>query len=322
MPTVCGRAAGTGIALWPNGIKALRAIGPDVEEEVASRGCDISGMILGMVDEPGQAPPPPEGLDSLKASLGKAAMGVAQKAFPKIMRWQNNGDGLNCIRWASVQAALASFLPPECIHLDSALDTMEVLELGSGREAVRVAFKARDGTPAGGGGGPVVADMLIGADGINSAVRAALVGDGPPRDNGRVIWRGVINTPAAINFPSTDAYASASAATQSGFPEFCPAGSTVIKASKDSTVGRTVCFMDVGGGGIYWAAGCLDAGIAASARAGADANDNAAAAVFVDKAAEARASCALTFADYPDVLACLEVTPGGYRLPRHVVQLI
>jgi hypothetical protein len=41
--------AGTGIALWPNGIKALRAIGPDVEEEVVSRGCDISGMILGMM---------------------------------------------------------------------------------------------------------------------------------------------------------------------------------------------------------------------------------------------------------------------------------
>jgi len=53
-----------------------------------------------------------------------------------------------------------------------------------------VAFKARDGTPAVGRavGGPVVADMLIAADGVNSAVRASLVGDGPPRDNGRVIW--------------------------------------------------------------------------------------------------------------------------------------
>jgi hypothetical protein len=59
-------------------------------------------------------------------------MGVAQKAFPKIMRWQNIGDGLKCIRWASVQAALASFLPPECIHLDTSLDTMEVLDLGDG----------------------------------------------------------------------------------------------------------------------------------------------------------------------------------------------
>jgi len=60
-------------------------------------------------------------------------------------------------------AALASFLPPECIHLDAALDTVEVLDMGGGREKVRVAFIT---------GRPVVADMLIGADGVNSAVRA------------------------------------------------------------------------------------------------------------------------------------------------------
>ena len=36
--------------------------------------------------------------------------------------------------------------------------------------------------------------------GVNSAVRAAVVGDGPPRDNGRVMWRAVIN---GVNMPST-----------------------------------------------------------------------------------------------------------------------
>ena len=43
----------------------------------------------------------------------------------------------------------------------------------------------------------MVADILIGADGIRSAVRNALLGDGPPRDNGRVIWRGVIDKAGA-----------------------------------------------------------------------------------------------------------------------------
>ena len=90
--------------------------------------------------------------------------------------------GMLCIRWSNVQAVLASFVPPECIHLDSTLDTIELLEAADGRETVRVGFMKRDGTPQ--GSGPVVADLVIGADGIRSAVRGALVGDGPPRDHG------------------------------------------------------------------------------------------------------------------------------------------
>ena len=43
------------------------------------------------------------------------------------------------------------------------------------------------------------------------------------------------------------------------FPPFCPANATSLSASEDSSVGRTTCFMDVGHGRLYWAAGCLDA---------------------------------------------------------------
>lgn len=42
------------------------------------------------------------------------------------------------------------------------------------------------------GGPPVEADALIGADGIHSAVRAQLVGDGPPRVSGHTIHRAVV----------------------------------------------------------------------------------------------------------------------------------
>jgi len=84
--------------MWPNGLKALRAIGPDVEEEVASRGCPITGSMMVMVEEPepGAEPAPP--------AVPSAAMPMP----PGLLLG---------IRWSEVQAGLASFVPPECIHL-------------------------------------------------------------------------------------------------------------------------------------------------------------------------------------------------------------
>jgi 2-polyprenyl-6-methoxyphenol hydroxylase-like FAD-dependent oxidoreductase len=37
------------------------------------------------------------------------------------------------------------------------------------------------------------APLVIGADGIRSAVRSKIVGDMTPRDNGRTMWRAVID---------------------------------------------------------------------------------------------------------------------------------
>jgi len=69
-----------------------------------------------------------------------------------------------------------------------------------------------------------------------------VLGDGAPRDNGRVIWRGVIKYVADFNFPSTDGDGAAAAAAAAqggvGFPELCPEGFTVMKASTDSSVVR------------------------------------------------------------------------------------
>ena len=69
--------------------------------------------------------------------------------------------------------------------------------------------------------------LLIGTDGINSRVRSALIGDGPPRDNGRIIWRGVVD---AADLPGDR-------------DDVCPPSTTALAGSK---VGKTLCFMDVG----------------------------------------------------------------------------
>ena len=285
--------AGTGIAIWPNGVKALRFLGDDVASEVASRGCEITGMRMGMIDEPSARSGEPSSDDGgIGGALKKAATRLVGGAFPAIIRAQH-GAGLICIRWAEAQAALASFLPAHCVHLDASLDGIELVEYADGTAKARCTFVKRDGTPH---SDPVTADFVVGADGINSAVRAALIDDGAPRDNGRVIWRGVVDAQRVAK-----AYARAatggtiggggngmSGGDGDGFPEFCPRGATALSASKDSSVGRTVCFMDVGGGKLYWAAGCLDGGI-----------------VKGDDDAE---SCAATFKNYPDVMACLEAT--------------
>ena len=319
--------AGTGIALWPNGLKALRAIGKDVEREVAESGASISGVRFGTLREEDETMTINDDTKRTMSSRLKSLVTAAlTRAVPALLR-ARHGAGLVCIRWASAQAALASFLPAECVHLDAALSDVAVVEFADGSRGVAVEFVRRDGSKVhddgddGDDGRPagILADVLVGADGVNSATRAAILRDGPPRDNGRVIWRGVVRAEDAARIfrerererttsddsSSTSSKRLASDAFAPGregektspataFPPFCPANATSLSASEDSAVGRTTCFMDVGGGRLYWAAGCLDA----SAAVAGDGSDDA-------------ANCAATFANSPDVLACLEATRLG-----------
>jgi len=317
--------AGTGIALWPNGLKALRAIGKDVEREVAESGASISGVRFGTLREEDETMTINDDTKRTMSSRLKSLVTAAlTRAVPALLR-ARHGAGLVCIRWASAQAALASFLPAECVHLDAALSDVAVVDFADGSRGVAVEFVRRDGSKVhddgddGDDGRPagILADVLVGADGVNSATRAAILRDGPPRDNGRVIWRGVVRAEDAARIfrerererttsttssdakrrMTSDAFAPAEGEKTSpatAFPPFCPANATSLSASEDSAVGRTTCFMDVGGGRLYWAAGCLDA----SAAVAGDGSDDA-------------ANCAATFANSPDVLACLEATRLG-----------
>ena len=309
--------AGTGIALWPNGLKALRAIGKDVEREVAERGASVSRVRFATLRED----PVANDDDATREATSKEHTGItaflfsrlkslasaaATRAAPALLR-ARYGAGLVCVRWGSAQSALASFLPAECVHLDAALRDVAVVAFRDGSKGVAVSFARRDGTPVvGSDDGPLIADVLLGADGVRSATRAAILGDGPPRDNGRVIWRGVVraaDAARAFQDATGDKKATGDAILDEildestagvSFPPFCPANATALSASEDAAVGRTTCFMDVGGGELYWAAGCLDA----SASVAGDGSDDA-------------ANCAATFAGNPEVLACLEATKKG-----------
>ena len=298
--------AGTGIALWPNGLKALRAIGADVERQVAERGADVKGVRFGVLREnvssdtsaipprEDDTRPPTNDATNASASISRylksLVSAAATRVVPKLLR-ARHGAGLLCIRWASAQDALASFLPKECLHLDATLRDISIVDFADGSKGVAVAFAKRDGSDVG-EDGPILADVLIGADGVNSATRAALLRDGPPRDNGRVIWRGVVEARDATRaFFASEEKQQGDQTAGSTYPPFCPEKFTSLSASEDSAVGRTTCFMDVGGGKLYWAAGCLDA----SAVVAGDGSDDA-------------ANCAATFASNPEVLACLEAT--------------
>src|SRR5450631_2176056 len=73
--------------------------------------------------------------------------------------------------------ALASIVPPDCLRLDHRLTGVEQSENG-----VRLGFA---------NGRTEEADLLIGADGVNSIVRAALFDESEPRFAGRIAYRTV-----------------------------------------------------------------------------------------------------------------------------------
>jgi 2-polyprenyl-6-methoxyphenol hydroxylase-like FAD-dependent oxidoreductase len=61
-----------------------------------------------------------------------------------------------------------------------------------GAECVGVAHDGRGATVRLAGGGSERADLVVGADGLGSRVRAAMVAEGPPRFSGYAAWRGVV----------------------------------------------------------------------------------------------------------------------------------
>ncbi|BAZ40718.1 monooxygenase FAD-binding protein [Calothrix sp. NIES-4101] len=148
------RPIGGGLGLFPNGLNFLDAIEPGIVETIKNLGCEIQTSVL------------------------KNTQGETIRTNPASRYGDKYGQPLITVWWWHLQQILASKLPSESIHLNHRCIGFEQDERN-----VFIYFEH---------GEKVCADLLIGADGINSAVRGALIGDGKPRYLKSMSWRTVI----------------------------------------------------------------------------------------------------------------------------------
>ncbi|NEP09917.1 MAG: NAD(P)-binding protein [Symploca sp. SIO2C1] len=148
------RPVGGGLGLLPNGLNFLAAIEPGIVETIKNAGCEVS------------------------ASVVKNTQGETIRTNP-VNRYQDQyNQPLITIWWWNLQQILASKLPSDSIHLNH-----RCIGFTQDDDLVTIDFE---------GGKKVSTDLLIGADGINSAIRKTLIRDGEPRYLGSMSWRTVI----------------------------------------------------------------------------------------------------------------------------------
>lgn len=146
---------GAGIALWSNGLRALDRLG--VGAEVRRRGRLHDG-------------------GAIRSDSGRVLMNLS------LPDPEMGGQWMGCmIHRADLLSALAEAVGPDAIRTGA-----EVREVRQDASGVTAVFA--DGSTESG-------DLLIGADGIRSAVRTALFGDVPLRYAGYTVWRWVAPFP-------------------------------------------------------------------------------------------------------------------------------
>ena len=149
------RPAGAGLGLLPNGFNSLEAIDPDLVKKIKSSGCCVRRS-------------------TLKNTLGETIRSNPRRD----VFWDKYGHSLVTVWWWNLQQILASKLPPETVNLDRRCIDFQQNEAG-----VEIYFA---------NGKTASADLLIGADGIKSAVRKKLFADEQPRYLGSFCWRAVV----------------------------------------------------------------------------------------------------------------------------------
>ena len=147
------RPVGGGLGLLPNGSKILDVIEPGIVEELKNSGCHVKETVL------------------------KNAQGETIRSNPANRFEDKYGFPLITVWWWRLQQVLASKLPPNIIHLNHCCTGFSQDD-----EGVDIYFDGKE----------IRADLLIGADGIKSVVRANLIADGEPNYLNSVARSGVI----------------------------------------------------------------------------------------------------------------------------------
>jgi salicylate hydroxylase len=145
---------GAGVTLSPNAIKAYRALG--LEAQIAAIGFESDYQLV------------------RSWNTGN----VISKVFRKGVYEKEFGAPYLSVHRADLVEVLRRELPDRAIHLGARCVEVETSTAGA-----RARFA--DGTE-------IEADVIVGADGIHSAVRHSLFGPEAPRFTGSVCWRGLV----------------------------------------------------------------------------------------------------------------------------------
>ncbi len=146
------REVGAGLSLWPNAVHGLRRLG--LWDAIEAAGAHVSDNDI---------------LDSRGAVLHGSSMQPVEERFGEPVTMVHRADLHSLLRAPLDNQTLR--LGARCVHLAQDPGGVEVT-LADG-SAVR-------------------GDVVVGADGLRSVVRASTLADGPPRYSGLTAWRSVV----------------------------------------------------------------------------------------------------------------------------------
>ncbi len=194
------RPLGAGLSIWPNGVRALRALGlGELAEHGSSRG---------------------------RRAASRRRLG-ARRVRPGAIA-ERYGAPLVGLHRADLHDALVAAAGPEHLRLGSAV-------VAATGDELRLAD-----------GSSVSADLIVGADGIDSTVRAAVIADGEPATPG--------SSPSAASPASTARFRPGSGGGTAASPGCCRCSAGACTGTSRSAASRSAAELERRVGG-YGAAG-------------------------------------------------------------------